>query len=630
MLASFSFSLSWKHKLTIIILVTLVGLAVVAGSAFIGFEQVNKSVTQQIDTAEYKQLSLTFSNNLLALESSTRKLTSQNSAQYTLKLDQMRDDVATLATKAKLLGFPEMTKSTAELSEISERYFALANQWLTNAAKLGFTLKEGQQEQLLIATEALKLESFPMTKTDINVIVGAQSGYLNMLSVDDEQVIEESLAKLMTLVTQMNWETKARGISIIGYATQFKSTQELINNQRVLNQAIEPVFIELNSVIEKQNQFLDDVVAVKVLNQANQARSSAIQVMLLASVVVGLIILISLARISRQLNIELRDIQNFLKTLSDGNFSKTLSHNDNTRDEFTQLRKACNRMTNDIAAVISKVVSGNQSLSLTKGELENVVHELATSSNLIESQTHSSSEATQQISLAVNDVAKRSADVRATSQRATELTQSGSKVINQSVDSMISISELITETHSEAARLSESNSKMQGIVNIINSLAEQTNLLALNAAIESARAGEAGRGFAVVADEVRALAKKTVGATSGISDIIHTLSSQSSKMTELMDRGLTLAKSGQDNASNAINAITTIESAIESVNSEMDQVVVAVEEISYNTNDIATQINQISDQTNANKQTRESLEKHSVHIAQQVIELEKITNRFTV
>jgi methyl-accepting chemotaxis protein len=630
MLASFSFSLSWKHKLTIIIFVTLVGLAVVAGSAFIGFEQVNKSVTQQIDTAEYKQLSLTFSNNLLALESSTRKLTSQNSAQYTLKLDQMRDDVATLATKAKLLGFPEMTKSTAELSEISERYFALANQWLTNAAKLGFTLKEGQQEQLLIATEALKLESFPMTKTDINVIVGAQSGYLNMLSVDDEQVIEESLTKLMTLVTQMNWETKARGISIIGYATQFKSTQELINNQRVLNQAIEPVFIELNSVIEKQNQFLDDVVAVKVLNQANQARSSAIQVMLLASVVVGLIILISLARISRQLNIELRDIQNFLKTLSDGNFAKTLSHNDNTRDEFTQLRKACNRMTNDIAAVISKVVSGNQSLSLTKGELENVVHELATSSNLIESQTHSSSEATQQISLAVNDVAKRSADVRATSQRATELTQSGSKVINQSVDSMISISELITETHSEAARLSESNSKMQGIVNIINSLAEQTNLLALNAAIESARAGEAGRGFAVVADEVRALAKKTVGATSGISDIIHTLSSQSSKMTELMDRGLTLAKSGQDNASNAINAITTIESAIESVNSEMDQVVVAVEEISYNTNDIATQINQISDQTNANKQTRESLEKHSVHIAQQVIELEKITNRFTV
>lgn len=627
---SISFSLSWKQKLALIILVTLLGLSIVAGSAYVGFEKVNDSVNQQMDTSEYKQLSLTFSNNLLELEASTRKLTSKNSSEYLSRLDTMKADVAILASKAKALGFVEMAESTAELSEISERYFNLASQWLNNAAKLGFTQKEGQQAQLLAAAEQLKLESFPMTKTQINLVVGAQSGYLNLLSDEDENIIEENLDKLMTLVKQMNWETKERGKSIIGYTTQFQSIQQLINKERAFKREIEPVFTQLNQVIEKQNQILDDVVTVNVLAQANQARRSAIQVMLLASAVVGLIILISLFRISRQLNIELRDIQLFLKTLSDGNFSKKLTHNHNNKDEFTQLRKACNQMTSDISEVISKVVSGNHSLSRTKSELENVVNELAASSNLIESQTQSSSEATQQISLAVNDVAKRSADVRETSQRATELTQSGSKVINQSVDSMINISALITETHGEAERLSESNGKMQGIVNIINSLAEQTNLLALNAAIESARAGEAGRGFAVVADEVRALAQKTVGATSGISDIIQTLNSQSSKMTELMDRGLALAKSGQENASNASHAITTIESAIESVNSEMDQVVVAVEEISYNTNDISNQIQQISEQTNANKQTRKSLETHSIQIAQQVSELETLTNRFTL
>lgn len=630
MLAIFSFNLSWKQKLILIILVTLIGLATVAGSAFVGFNQVNKSVNQQMATSEYKQLSLTFSKDLLALESSTRKITSQNSSQYTAKLEQMKNDVSNLTAKSQLLGFSEMAASTEQLSKISDQYFTLAGQWLANAAKLGFTLKEGQQAQLLQANEELKQQSFPMTKTQINIIIGAQSGYLNMLSIDDEQIIEQALTKLMALVTQMNWETKERGKSIIGYDSQFKLTQELINNEREFNKSMEPVFSELNNVVEKQNQFLDNVVSVKVLDQADQARNSAIQFMVIASVGVGLVILISLIRISRQLNIELRDIQGFLKTLSDGNFSKTLSHNKNSKDEFTQLRKACNEMTADISAVISKVVSSNQSLTLAKGELEHVVYELAESSNLIESQTHSSSEATQQISLAVNDVAKRSGEVRETSQRASELTQSGSKVINQSVNSIINISELITETHGEAERLSESNGKMQNIVDIINTLAEQTNLLALNAAIESARAGEAGRGFAVVADEVRALAQKTVSATSGISGIIHTLNSQSSKMTELMERGLVLAESGQQNASNAINAITTIESAIESVNSEMDQVVVAVEEISYNTNDISKQIHQISNQTNANKQTRDSLEKHSMQIAQQVIELESLTNRFTL
>lgn len=628
MASSTQFRLSWKQKLTLIITITLLGLTIVAGSAFIGFKQVNTSVNQQIETSEYKQLSLTFSNNLFALEAQAKELTSENSKPFSAKINQMRKDVATIVEKATLLGVAEMSESSARLSTISSQYFDLAEQWLVNSQKLGFSLKEGQRARLLSASEELNNLSFSITRDQINIILSAQSGYLNTTSVEDEQTVLQSISKLMAIVDDMDWRDNQIGLSIIGYATQFEAIQTLINVERELKRTMVPVSRELHQVIEKQNQFLDEIVTVKVLNQANHARTSAVQIMILSAIGVGLVILISLARISRQLNIELLQMREFLKTLSDGNFSKSLALNNNQNDEFTQLRKACNDMTSDVAAVITQVVSGNQALALAKDELEKVVIKLSQSSDLIESQSHNSSEATQQISLAVNDVAKRSGEVRETSQRASELTQSGSNIINQSVNSIVNISELITETHGEAIRLSESNEKMQGIVNIINSLAEQTNLLALNAAIESARAGEAGRGFAVVADEVRALAQKTVGATSGISDIIHTLSTQSSKMTQLMDRGLTLAASGQDNASNAINAITTIESAIESVSSEMDQVVVAVEEISYNTKDISNQIQQISDQTDANKQIRDALKQHSVHIAQQVTELEQLTNRF--
>jgi methyl-accepting chemotaxis protein len=620
--------LSWKQKLTIIIVITLFGLSIVAGSAFIGFEQVNKSVTQQMNTSDYKQLSLTFSNNLFSLEASAKTLASENVAQYTAKISQMREDVNALAVRAKQLGVAEMTESSVRVSNVSAQYFDLAEQWLANSQQLGFTLKDGQRAQLLTASEELNARSFSITRDQINLILGAQSGYLNTSSVEDEEVVLAAINKLTTIVDDMDWRDNVMGQSIIGYSKQFESIQRLINIARQLNQTMVPVSLELRQVIEKQNSFLDDVVSINVLNQANNARTSAIQIMIFTAVGVGLVILISLIGISRQLNVELHQMKAFLKTLSDGNFSQKLNLNNNKNDEFTQLKQACNDMTSDISAVISQVVNGNRSLSLAKTELENVVTQLAKSSDLIEIQSQSSSEATKQISIAVNDVAKRSGEVRETSLRASQLTQSGSSIINQSVNSIINISELITETHGEVLLLSEFNGKMQGIVNIINNLAEQTNLLALNAAIESARAGEAGRGFAVVADEVRALAKKTVGATSGISEIIHTLSSQSSKMTTLMDRGLILAESGQANASNAINAITTIETAIESVNSEMDQVVVAVEEISYNTNDISNQINQISEQTDANKHIRDSLKQHSMQIAQQVIELERLTNRF--
>jgi len=619
---------SWKQKLVVVIAITLLGLLMVAGSSFLGLNSVSSGFSKQNAALDYNKQLLQFTNELLLNEAAGSALKADQLSQYQQQLGALVEGAEKMRVTATAFGDPRLAELAVELAQNIETYQQQRGEWLAIKQQLGFSPAEGVLKELYGIADDLEGLKFSMIDAAISDIVIGQKSYIVSGAASDEKRVVGALEVLEKMVIDMEWQTIDIGLKTAAYRKAFEQVRGLISQQQSILQSLEPLIAGIDSSVSEQSDYLENTVSVKVLNEVEEARSTAILIIVSAAVVVGLVILVSLGGIARQLNIQLEAMQRFLKQVAAGDFSRQLDVGDNDRDEFNQLRSTINQTISDISAVLIQVVNGNKSLFEVREQLEGVMQQLVSGSEQVELTTQQSSEATQQISTAVNDVAQRSQGVSETARIASQTTRQGGDIVADCVSSMSSLSDLIGSTNQEVDRLGESGKRMMGIIDVINGLADQTNLLALNAAIESARAGEAGRGFSVVADEVRALAQKTVNATNSISDIIKGFNDQSRRMSELMEQGLKLAESGQSNAHNASSSFTQIEQAIEKVAAEMDQVVVAVEEISYNTGDIANQVDSICQQSNETRNSRLTMESYTQQLSAQTDTLEQVTGRF--
>lgn len=188
---------------------------------------------------------------------------------------------------------------------------------------------------------------------------------------------------------------------------------------------------------------------------------------------------------------------------------------------------------------------------------------LFTSGTSLEEMASQTSNTTNEISKAVEDVSRGAMNQAEETEAAsynisqmgdiiTEIVSSVDKLSeaslhmkNASDDSAVIIQELgvSNDKTTEAIKkigeqVHTTNNSVQEIrqaVELITSIATETNLLSLNASIEAARAGEHGRGFAVVASQIQKLAEESNSSAQEIGRIIDTLLKDSEQTVKVMD-----------------------------------------------------------------------------------------------
>ncbi len=192
-------------------------------------------------------------------------------------------------------------------------------------------------------------------------------------------------------------------------------------------------------------------------------------------------------------------------------------------DEFAELGASFNAFMSNVQGMVTELQGSVQSMATSSDELSTLARGMEEGARTSSEKTNSVAAAAEEMSANMSSVAAASEQAATNVNMVATATEEMSTTISRIAENAEQASS-ITRTAVEQARgatekvniLGQAASEISKVTEVISEISEQTNLLALNATIEAARAGEAGKGFAVVANEIKVLAKQTSDATQQI------------------------------------------------------------------------------------------------------------------
>lgn len=352
------------------------------------------------------------------------------------------------------------------------------------------------------------------------------------------------------------------------------------------------------------NAFIDyqETATTRDANVA-QAVASGFTMLMVVLAVIALFIGFGLAftmsrQLVRELGAEPRDVRAYAQAIGEGNLSyqpDVVVDRDSGSIIAAQLR-----MVEHLSDLISRVRYSAESVASNSKQIAESNSDLSIS---MEEQASSLAETASAMD-ELNSTVEQNTD---NSRQASEEADGASAVAKRGGQSVYQVTETMKV-------LNKSSQEIASITSTIDSIAFQTNILALNASVEAARAGEHGRGFAVVAHEVRKLAQRSADAAREIKDLI----------SDNLER----VKHGDSQAVEASQATEEIVSAIERVNSLMQEIRHASEEQNTGVSEVNKAINGMDQVTQRNTLSIQEGAQSANHLQSQAQELMEAVSVF--